>query len=121
MTTEEIQEFLEFRKKHLPKLEESARSLNEIGARVIVDGLLAYGYSPSELLSSSTWLIKELRNYINLEQVLGDRRHICYGNALGFQTSGTYETPMITSQLHMEFLGNSNSGELPDFSLPSFF
>jgi hypothetical protein len=70
MTTEEIQRFLDYRKENLPKLEESARSLNEAGARAIFGCLMTFAYNFSDLLLSRTWLIKQLENYIDLEQAL---------------------------------------------------
>ncbi|TGO43911.1 hypothetical protein BCON_0735g00010 [Botryotinia convoluta] len=75
MNRDDIHLVLEYRKTKLPKLEKRAKSLDESAACTIVSGLLAYGWTISELLSTQTSLIKQVRNYINLEQHLGSMRH----------------------------------------------
>ncbi|TGO91201.1 hypothetical protein BPOR_0035g00020 [Botrytis porri] len=75
MNRDDIHLVLEYRKTKLPQLEKRAESLDESAACTIVSGLLAYGWTISELLSTQTSLIKQVRNYINLGQHLGSMRH----------------------------------------------
>jgi len=50
----EVELALDYRKTRLPELEQRAAALNAIGARTIVRGLLAYGWTFAEVSSSPT-------------------------------------------------------------------
>jgi len=56
---------LEYRKNRLPELEERAAALNAIGARTIVCGLLAYGWTFAEVSSSPTRFLKVVRAHLD--------------------------------------------------------
>ena len=65
----EVELALDYRKTRLPELEQRAAALNAIGARTIVRGLLAYGWTFAEVSSSPTPLLKVVRAHLdeNLE------------------------------------------------------
>ncbi|TVY80936.1 hypothetical protein LSUE1_G004523 [Lachnellula suecica] len=67
--TKDVQLVLEFMEAHLPIQYQRAKSLNGVGARAIVVGLLAYGWNFGEVKSSPTPFLKAVRKHLdeNLE------------------------------------------------------
>ncbi|PVH68251.1 hypothetical protein DL98DRAFT_632938 [Cadophora sp. DSE1049] len=56
---------LEYRETRLPDLEQRAKSLNGIGARTIVCGLLECGWTSAEVLSSPTLFLQLVRKHLD--------------------------------------------------------
>jgi hypothetical protein len=74
MNKDDIELVFEYRKTQLPELEKRATSLNGIAARIIVDGLLAYGWSLSELLTSRSSLIEQVKKHIDITKLADKMR-----------------------------------------------
>ncbi|KAG9240522.1 hypothetical protein BJ878DRAFT_483775 [Calycina marina] len=62
---EDVDLALEYRKTRLPELEQRAAALNAIGARTIVCGLLAYGWTFAEVSSSPIPFLKLVRAHLD--------------------------------------------------------
>lgn len=65
MTKEDIKLAIEYRKEKLPKLKQRADSLNALAARIVVDGLLAYGWTYPEVLSIRSKLMNHVKPYLD--------------------------------------------------------
>lgn len=56
---------LEYRKSQLPELYARSQELNGLGARTIVNGLLEYGWTSTEITSSPSPFLKLVRKYLD--------------------------------------------------------
>ena len=74
MTKADVTHVLNYRAKHT-KLEEQAVSMNQPGACVIVKGLLAYGWTLSELFSTRTRLVIRTIPYLDEETLKEHEMH----------------------------------------------
>ncbi|KAF7855374.1 hypothetical protein EAF04_010117 [Stromatinia cepivora] len=115
ISKDDIDLVLDYRKSHLPEIEKRARSLNKVAASAIIDGLVAYGWTFDELLSSGSALIKNIKIHIDIEQHANETRR----NAKHKRKWASYfDTPSEKSSdthkrtgeigVHIDRAGNNN-------------
>jgi hypothetical protein len=68
----EIEALLQFRKEHLPHIEDESHELDLPASQMLVNGMVAYGWGYNELAATHSSLTDCLRQYINLDELAYD-------------------------------------------------
>jgi hypothetical protein len=72
LSSSDISLIIEFLRTETPDLLNEIKSYDESATKALLDGFLAYGWTPEEILSSKSSLFHKLREYVNLEGILRD-------------------------------------------------
>ncbi|CAE7215956.1 hypothetical protein PTTW11_10760 [Pyrenophora teres f. teres] len=70
LSCSDISLIIEFLKIETPDLFSEIKSYDEVAAKAVLDGFIAYGWTLEEILSSRSSLFNKLREYVNLEDIL---------------------------------------------------
>ena len=95
---------------------EKARLLDEIGAQLIADGFIAYGWTYSELNNTRSKLLEQLRLYIDLSQLSHqeEEKEACHNVASpapSTSTNGFISDGVTNSEWRFGDNDNVNLGE----------
>ncbi|MCJ1386321.1 hypothetical protein MMC17_009447 [Xylographa soralifera] len=91
LSSDDVSALIRFRKKHYSGTDEHFRNLNLLGARTIVSGLVAYGWTYGELFRCQTELMTVLSKYIN-------RKRLASGEVLGLEQQDVNQNPISRTE-----------------------
>ncbi|EUC43815.1 hypothetical protein COCMIDRAFT_99842 [Bipolaris oryzae ATCC 44560] len=124
LSTADIRLIIEFLMAEAPVLYNDIISYNELATRALIDGFIAYGWSPEEILASETSLFNRLREFANLEDIVQSAQRCGPSQSLGNTPSEMGKPKIVQNQdfcsLDEEILSTPHSN-LPFVALESVF
>ncbi|KAE8826814.1 hypothetical protein PTNB73_07965 [Pyrenophora teres f. teres] len=115
LSCSDISLIIEFLKIETPDLFSEIKSYDEVAAKAVLDGFIAYGWTLEEILSSRSSLFNKLREYVNLEDIL----HYSTSDAQPVSTQRSEDNEEMSSTgTSSESMPLANHLGLPEYPLP---